>query len=77
MYITILSIKTKPVKHCVQASFAFGALVGFEKSKAMQHPKRCYELLLQTTRNTSQPTNPWVVERLWVMMFAGHDYVDT
>ena len=58
----------------MQGWFAFGSMVGFERSKALQHPKEVYEKLARTS--CEQTTNPWVIERMWGMMFGGPDFRD-
>ena len=59
----------------MQGWFAFGSMIGFERSKALQHPKGVYEKLASTSGE--QMANPWIIERMWGMMFGGPDYRDT
>ena len=58
----------------MQGWFAFGSMIGFERSKALQHPKEVYETLARTSGE--QMANPWIIERMWGMMFGGPDFRD-
>ncbi len=51
-----------------------GGLLGFERSRATRHPKQVYENLLASI--TVFGGNMHVVERLWLMLFAGSDFLD-
>jgi hypothetical protein len=55
-------------------SAAPGGLLGFERSRATRHPKQVYENLLASI--TVFGGNMHVVERLWLMLFAGSDFLD-
>lgn len=55
-------------------AFSFGALVGFERSTVLQHPKYVYEKLQEST--WGDWSNNFIVERIWSMLFAGPDFKD-
>lgn len=55
-------------------SAALGGMIGFERSRATRHPKYVYEKLLASIPVFG--SNMHVVERLWLMLFAGSDFLD-
>ena len=57
----------------MQGYFPYGSMIGFERSKALQHPKEVYEKL---ARSSEGAHDPWVVERMWGMMFGGPEFRD-
>ena len=64
-----------PMTGCgMQGYFPYGSMIGFERSKALQHPKEVYEKLAKTS--DEQGVNPWIIERMWGMMFGGPDFED-
>lgn len=67
-----LGLRTRPGLQV--GSYAPGAMLGFERSRAMRHPKSVYEALLQSCKVFGG--NHLVVERMWVMLFAGTDFRD-
>lgn len=58
----------------VQCSFAFGGMVGVERTHARQHPIRVYQLLQQSV--VAPPCNAFVIERIWLILFGGPNFAD-
>ncbi len=49
-------------------------LLGVERSRITRHPKAVYDSLFQSI--TVFGGNTYVVERVWLMLFAGSDFQD-
>jgi len=53
-------------------SFAYGALMGVEREKILQHPKEVYKNIAKDTHEHS--VHMFSMERTWLMLFGGSYY---
>ena len=55
-------------------SFAYGAQLGFERSRALKHAQTVYQKLVEVS--TAHNVNAWLIERCWLMLFGGAQFQD-
>ena len=55
-------------------AFAYGAQLGFERSRALKHAQTVYQRLVEVS--TAHNVNAWLIERCWLMLFGGAHFQD-